>query len=138
MEDGVHLDPNDVRDVLENKVKRVSKSDLEEVIGQEAEILEKAKKVPGELVKLVNQVKLLFEMLKDYWNGVYEELPWYTIATAVAAVIYFVSPIDLIPDFIPVIGYLDDAAVMALAIAGIREDLKVYCDFKGYTAEKYF
>src|SRR5207244_2980619 len=43
--------------------------------------------------------------------------PWYARAIAAAVVAYALSPIDLIPDFIPVIGYLDDLTVVPLGIA---------------------
>ena len=44
-------------------------------------------------------------------------VPWYAKALAAAVVAYALSPIDLIPDFIPVIGYLDDAILIPLGIA---------------------
>ncbi|MDP2806713.1 MAG: YkvA family protein [bacterium] len=44
-------------------------------------------------------------------------VPWYAKAVAAATVAYAVSPIDLIPDFIPVIGYLDDLLIIPLGIA---------------------
>jgi len=44
-------------------------------------------------------------------------VPWYAKAVAAATVAYAVSPIDLIPDFIPVIGYLDDLLIVPLGIA---------------------
>src|SRR6185436_14425584 len=42
--------------------------------------------------------------------------PWYAKALALAVVAYAFSPIDLIPDFIPVLGYLDDALILPLGI----------------------
>lgn len=58
-------------------------------------------------------------------------VPWYVKALAVAAAAYALSPIDLIPDFIPVLGYLDDAVLLPLAVwlivrlmpAGVWADL---------------
>jgi uncharacterized membrane protein YkvA (DUF1232 family) len=44
-------------------------------------------------------------------------VPWYAKAVAAATVAYAVSPIDLIPDFIPVLGYLDDLVIVPLGIA---------------------
>ena len=43
--------------------------------------------------------------------------PWYAKLFAAAVVAYAVSPIDLIPDFIPVLGYLDDLVLVPLGIA---------------------
>lgn len=45
------------------------------------------------------------------------EVPWYAKALAVIVAAYAVSPIDLIPDFIPVLGYLDDLVLLPLGIA---------------------
>jgi uncharacterized membrane protein YkvA (DUF1232 family) len=43
-------------------------------------------------------------------------VPWYAKAVAMAAAVYALSPIDLIPDFIPVVGYLDDLIIVPLGI----------------------
>lgn len=43
-------------------------------------------------------------------------MPWFAKLTAIAVVAYAVSPIDLIPDFIPVLGYLDDLLIVPLGI----------------------
>jgi uncharacterized membrane protein YkvA (DUF1232 family) len=47
-------------------------------------------------------------------------VPWYAKALAAGVVAYAVSPIDLIPDFIPVIGLLDDLLLLPLAILAVR------------------
>jgi uncharacterized membrane protein YkvA (DUF1232 family) len=44
-------------------------------------------------------------------------VPWYAKATALAVAAYAVSPIDLVPDFIPVLGWLDELVVLPLGIA---------------------
>ena len=50
-------------------------------------------------------------------------VPWYAKALAIFIAGYALSPIDLIPDFIPLVGYVDDAAVIAACLAMVREDL---------------
>ena len=47
-------------------------------------------------------------------------MPWYAKALAVAVVGYALSPIDLIPDFIPILGYLDDLVVVPLGVLAVR------------------
>jgi uncharacterized membrane protein YkvA (DUF1232 family) len=44
-------------------------------------------------------------------------VPWYAKVVAIAVAAYALSPIDLIPDFIPIIGYLDDLIIVPLGIA---------------------
>ena len=46
-------------------------------------------------------------------------VPWYARALAIAVAGYALSPIDLIPDFIPVLGYLDDAIIVPLGILAV-------------------
>src|SRR5450759_2749763 len=57
--------------------------------------------------------------------------PWYAKALAILIVVYALSPIDLIPDFIPVLGYLDDLiilpALVALTITWIPKDVMQEC-----------
>ena len=53
---------------------------------------------------------------------------WYKKAVVVAGLIYFISPIDVIPDFIPVIGYLDDLGVILAVIKFLGHELVPYYD----------
>jgi len=50
---------------------------------------------------------------------------------ATAAIIYFVNPADVIPDVIPLVGYVDDAAVIAWVVAAIRADLDAFRRWEG-------
>ena len=58
-------------------------------------------------------LQTMFRLIKSSMAGEYTGVPGTTIAAAVAVLIYFLSPIDLIPDFIPVLGLLDDVALVA-------------------------
>lgn len=87
--------------------------------------------------KLINAVKLLSEMVRDYIKGEYKQVPWRMLLAVVAALLYVINPFDIIPDFIPGIGWLDDMAVIGLVISGISHDLKDYCIQKGIPLEKY-
>ena len=65
----------------------------------------------------------LFRLIKLSISGEYTELPSTTVVGAVAVLIYFISPIDLIPDFIPVLGLLDDMALVAWFSTSIKHEL---------------
>jgi uncharacterized membrane protein YkvA (DUF1232 family) len=65
----------------------------------------------------------LFRLIKLSISGEYTELPTSTVVGAVAVLLYFISPIDLIPDFIPVLGLLDDMALVAWFSTSIKHEL---------------
>lgn len=75
-------------------------------------------------------VPTLCLMVLDYAKGDYKEIPLATMVGIVVALIYFLSPIDLIPDFIPVAGQLDDAAVILFAIKAAHNDIAEYKEWK--------
>ena len=56
----------------------------------------------------------------------YLDTPWQTIVLITAALIYFVSPFDAIADFIPIIGFVDDAAVISVVLASISKDVEKF------------
>lgn len=58
-------------------------------------------------------LQTMFRLIKASMSGEYTGVPGTTVAAAVAVLVYFLSPIDLIPDFIPVLGLLDDVALVA-------------------------
>jgi uncharacterized membrane protein YkvA (DUF1232 family) len=80
-------------------------------------------KNPGPISGQLQDLATLLRLVRAYFSKEYREMPWETIALAIGAIAYFVSPVDLIPDFIPVAGYVDDAAVIALVIASATNDL---------------
>lgn len=80
----------------------------------------------GTLYKYLNDIKLYFQMLGDVFTGKYKKVPVGTIAAIIGTLLYVLSPIDFIPDFIPVVGYLDDAAMLAVCLNFTRFDLEEY------------
>lgn len=80
----------------------------------------------GTLSKFFDDIKLYFKMLGDIFTGKYKKIPVGTIAAIVGTLLYVLSPVDLIPDFIPVIGYLDDAAILAACLNFTRFDVEEY------------
>lgn len=93
------------------------------------EALTKAKDVAGNENKGVGQVLLekvtmLSRMVKAYSTGEYKIIPWGSIVKIIAVLIYFISPIDVIPDILPFIGLTDDLALTMWLFSSLKEDLE--------------
>jgi len=65
----------------------------------------------------------LVRMVQSAATGRYRRLPRRTLVAVIAGLLYFLDPLDAIPDFIPVIGFLDDAAVLTWVASRVRRDL---------------
>ncbi|HOV74022.1 MAG TPA: YkvA family protein [Candidatus Hydrogenedentes bacterium] len=83
-------------------------------------------RIPSGLQRLWEDLGLMLRMLADYGRGEYRGVPWQTLCMIAFAVAYFVMPLDALPDWIPVGGYLDDATVIGYVIKKVHEELEVY------------
>ena len=83
------------------------------------------KKIPA-IGNLLSDIPLLVSFVKSYITGEYKEIPFNSIIAVIATLLYVVSPIDIIPDVIPGIGYTDDAMAVAFCIKMIHDDLEKY------------
>ncbi len=80
--------------------------------------------------KHFKEVSLICSMINDYICKRYTKVPMATVVTLLAAVMYFVSPFDIIPDFIPLIGRLDDMLVFSFVGEAAKVDIKKYEKWK--------
>lgn len=85
-----------------------------------------AKAGKGGIERLKTDFLAMLRLLKAYFKGEYRRVPWKTIITAVGGVLYFVNPLDVIPDFLVGAGLLDDAAVISFCLKSLRHDLKEF------------
>ncbi len=71
-------------------------------------------------------------LVKDYYQGNYKDIPYKTISAVVVGLLYILNPIDIIPDFIPLIGYIDDALVIVITfcLKLVEKDLHKYQSWK--------
>ena len=76
----------------------------------------------GPLGEVWSYLTALVRLLKAYIRREYRDIPWGSMVLVIVAIIYFVSPLDLIPDILPG-GLIDDAAVIAVVVAQIKADL---------------
>lgn len=74
----------------------------------------------GKKINFVNDVKALYKYMRDSY------VPWYRKSIVVGALIYFISPIDAIPDLAPLVGYLDDLGVITAVLKFLGSELIPY------------
>ncbi len=76
-------------------------------------------------LKDVRQDLLLsYRLAKAWTRGDYRAIPWKSIVMITAGLIYFVNPVDLVPDTLAVIGFVDDIAVIKTVAGAVRKDLE--------------
>ena len=114
---------------LKERAEKVTEEDIESILDKEKE-LRNTFSSSGPLKRFIGDLRDLFSMVKAYWNKDYRAAPFWVIGSIVVALTYVVAPIDLIPDFIPFVGYLDDAVVVALCIMMIEEDLNRFREWE--------
>lgn len=114
---------------VRNQTNDTTTEEVDEVIKREGKIsfLMSTVKVLKKYYKLFD---VMMMMIKDYRKGKYTAVPWFTIAAIGGSLLYVLSPFDLIPDFIPGLGYLDDVTVMTIVVGWIDSDLHRYLDWK--------
>jgi uncharacterized membrane protein YkvA (DUF1232 family) len=88
------------------------------------EVAQKAASLPQETFKgTLVYLQAMLRLIRAYYRGQYRAVPATTLLIIVAALIYLLNPLDLIPDWIPGIGLIDDAFVLALVVRRTRETL---------------
>jgi uncharacterized membrane protein YkvA (DUF1232 family) len=68
----------------------------------------------------------MIRVIRDYQRAEYRDMPADKLLVIIAAILYFVSPFDVIPDWVPVLGHIDDAFVVSLALKSVRNDLDMF------------
>lgn len=78
------------------------------------------------LGKLKSDLRLLQALCLAYWRGEYRAISPKALISVVAGLMYFLSPIDAIPDFLPVFGMFDDIAVLAWLMKTLDDELSAF------------
>ncbi len=89
-----------------------------------------------ELRELKDKLQVLIRMIKSHISGDYRSFPASTLILVLFAVAYFVTPTDLIPDFIPALGFSDDASVVFLIARKLKKDIQKFTDWEEQQFEK--
>jgi len=115
--------------IVKEGAQNVTQKDIQKVISRSEDIQRKFS-ARGPLARFVEDGKLLMSIVKDYWAGAYRQVPYGVIASSVFTLIYVLNPFDMVPDVLPLIGQLDDVAVLGACLLLVENDLHKYKDWK--------
>ncbi|WP_166642550.1 YkvA family protein [Methylocaldum gracile] len=108
---------------------KITDRHFDRIIEKAREIENKAKKIPA-LYQVWLDILLCLELIRDYRSGTYRDIAAWAIAAVAFGLLYLINPAELIPDVIPIVGYLDDVAVMALILKLVKVELEKYAAWR--------
>ena len=111
------------------KDEKLLDADVEYILKEEEKLKEKLKD-SSPLERFTTDIILFISLVKDYSQGNYRDIPYKTISAVVFGLVYIINPLDIVPDFIPAIGHIDDALIIAFCLKLVEKDLHKYQAWK--------
>jgi len=108
---------------------KVTPKDIE-IVAEKSEEINKRFSSKGPLKRFIEDGKVLSALIKDWRAGKYRQALYGTIAAAAFALLYVLNPFDIVPDVLPFIGAVDDAAVLGACLMLVERDLRQYRGWK--------
>ena len=101
-----------------------SAEDTETVLNNVEDILNKSS--DGPLAKFFDDIKTMCAMVKAWAKKEYKGIPVKSIGMVILTLGYVFLPLDFIPDYLPGIGLVDDASMVALCLAAVKSDIEAF------------
>lgn len=120
------------------KAKNLFGKQVDMIVRQEQKVVELIKNVGKKLSdlahnpkvqKLTSPIQIFIRMIKAHFNGQHK-IEFSTLGLIVLALVYFISPIDLIPDFLGVIGFVDDLSVVLAVYAKLKNEVEQFLEWE--------
>ncbi len=123
---------------LDEKAAEIGEEEIREVLDQFKNKFKQIKQsnVGEKILVALRRIQLFYKMLTAWWTDNFS-LPWRTVASLTVALLYFINPVDFIPDFFTGIGLTDDAALISLCWFLLEADLKRYLRAANLDPQKY-
>lgn len=125
----------EVRGEFDRRTKKVTEDDVQKLVETEDKTKGFFQKVKR-LKKFWDDACNVTSMIRAYASGEYRQVPWHTIASLAGALGYVVMPLDLIPDLLPAIGFMDDASLFGVALNFARKDIDSFLCWKAGGGEE--
>ena len=123
----------DVDKIINSYKRFVGNEKPEEVVQKKDATLKNVEKVSA-LAGLIDNIRMAYDLISDTVTGRYKGMSKSTLALLTGGLAYLALPLDLVPDIIPVVGWTDDAAVLAWIFTRCADEFKKYKEFRGASA----
>lgn len=112
------------------KQAKVIIEDPDSAVGMAEKAQQKVRKNQGKLGAVRRDFETLIRMLKAWGTGKYKGIGIANILVVAGAIFYFVNPFDAVVDFMPIIGFTDDVAVITFALARLKNEVQKFQDWE--------
>lgn len=100
------------------------------VLNEVASKLADQKSKDNKFRQLLDVMLTVVRMVRSYSSGEYRQISVKTIISGLAVLLYVLSPVDLVPDFIPVLGFLDDLSLISWFVASFQTEIIRFRDWE--------
>jgi uncharacterized membrane protein YkvA (DUF1232 family) len=134
---GLQLSKNAIFNVFVNRATKLLGKPFKVVtiLNETANKLADKESKDNKFKQLFDVALTLVRMVRSYVSGEYREIETSTIISGFAVLLYVLSPLDLVPDFIPVLGFLDDLSLVSWFLGKFQAEITRYRDWENRTAQ---
>jgi uncharacterized membrane protein YkvA (DUF1232 family) len=104
------------------------------VLNEVADKLSDKQSKENKFTQLFHTAQTLVRLVRSYVSGDYRQIHTTTIASGVGLLLYVLSPIDLVPDFIPVVGFLDDLSLISWFVGKFNDEIVRFREWESTSA----
>lgn len=134
---GLQISKNAIFNVLINKATKLLGRPFKviTILNETADKLADKESKNNKFKQLFEVALTLVRLVRSYITGEYRQIQTSTIISGLAVLLYVLNPIDLIPDFIPVIGFLDDLSLVSWFVGKFQVEIMRFRDWENKTAQ---
>ncbi|GAA4385376.1 YkvA family protein [Hymenobacter koreensis] len=100
------------------------------MLNEVADKLASEKSGKNKFAQLIDVMLTVVRLVRSYINGSYRQIETGTVVSGLAVLLYVLSPIDLVPDFIPLLGFLDDLSLISWFVGKFQEEISRFHEWE--------
>lgn len=134
-EQGLRLSKNAIFNVFVNRATKLLGKPFKiiTILNETATKLADKESKDNKFKQLFDVALTLVRLVRSYVTGDYRQIQTSTIISGLAVLLYVLNPIDLVPDFIPVLGFLDDLSLVSWFLGKFQAEIERFREWEGQT-----